>query len=137
MTNQRRFVFDTNVIISAFLFSQSKPRQALDIAQDIGVLILSNSAFAELEEVLSRRKFEKYLTLERRQEFLENFTKTVDFIDVEEKIDKCRDPKDDKYLELAVSGKAEFIISGDNDLLVLNPFRGIEIITVQEFLARN
>ncbi|WP_238993710.1 PIN domain-containing protein [Calothrix sp. PCC 6303] len=48
MTNQRRFVFDTNVIISAFLFSESKPRQALDIAQDIGILILSNSAFAEL-----------------------------------------------------------------------------------------
>ncbi len=75
--------------------------------------------------------------MERRQEFLENFTKTVDFIDVEEQIDKCRDPKDDKYLELAVSGKAESIITGDNDLLVLNPFRGIEIITVQEFLARN
>ncbi|MBE9216146.1 putative toxin-antitoxin system toxin component, PIN family [Plectonema cf. radiosum LEGE 06105] len=137
MTNQRRFVFDTNVIISAFLFSQSKPRQALDIAQDIGILILSNSVFAELEEVLSRQKFEKYLTLERRQEFLENFTKTVDFIDVEQQIDKCRDPKDDKYLELAVSGKAECIITGDNDLLVLNRFRGIEIISVQEFLARN
>ncbi|BAY74698.1 hypothetical protein NIES25_11120 [Nostoc linckia NIES-25] len=52
-----------------------------------------------------------------------------------EYIDECRDPKDNKYLELAVSSKAECIVSGDDDLLVLNPWRGIEIMTVQEFLA--
>ena len=71
MTNNRRFVFDTNVLISAFLFSQSKPRQALDQATVIGVILLSNSVLSELEEVLYRPKFDRYLTKERRQEFIE------------------------------------------------------------------
>ena len=135
MTNNRRFVFDTNVLISAFLFSQSKPRQALDQALDIGVIVLSNSVLSELKEVLYRPKFDRYLTKERRQEFLEDLTENAQFIDVTEQINECRDPKDNKYLELALSGQAECIVTGDDDLLVLNPWRGIEILTVQEFLA--
>lgn len=135
MTNNRRFVFDTNVLISAFLFSQSKPRQALDQATVIGVIVLSSSVLSELEEVLYRPKFDRYLTKERRQEFLEDLTENAQFIDVTEQINECRDPKDNKYLELAVSGQAECIVTGDDDLLVLNPWRGIEILTVQEFLA--
>jgi uncharacterized protein len=134
MTNKQRFIFDTNVIVSAFLFNKSKPRQAFDLAQDIGIIILSNPIFSELEEVLSRPKFNKYLSVERRKEFLDNFMKTVQFIDVNEQIDECRDSKDNKFLELAVSGKAKCIVSGDDDLLILNPFRGIEILTVQKFL---
>ena len=137
MTNERRFVFDTNVLISAFLFSQSKPRQAFEQAQDIGVLIFSSSVFSELKEVLYRPKFDRYLTRDLRQEFIDNLTESAQFIDVSEQIDECRDPKDNKYLELAVSGQAECIVTGDNDLLVLNPFRGIKILTVQEFLAKN
>ncbi|WP_258551494.1 putative toxin-antitoxin system toxin component, PIN family [Nostoc sp. ATCC 53789] len=135
MTNNRRFVFDTNVLISAFLFSQSKPRQALEQATVIGVIVLSSSVLSELEEVLYRPKFDRYLTKERRQEFLEDLTENAQFIDVTEQINECRDPKDNKYLELALSGQAECIVTGDDDLLVLNPWRGIEILTVQEFLA--
>ncbi|WP_228014431.1 putative toxin-antitoxin system toxin component, PIN family [Fortiea sp. LEGE XX443] len=136
MTNKQRFVFDTNVLISAFLFNQSKPRQALDQAQNIGLIIFSSSVFSELKEVLYRPKFDKYLTLSRRQEFLEHLTETTQFIDVTEQIDECRDPKDNKYLELAMSGKAEYIVTGNNDLLILNPWRSIKILTVQEFLAK-
>ncbi|MEH1870886.1 putative toxin-antitoxin system toxin component, PIN family [Nostoc sp.] len=135
MTNNRRFVFDTNVLISAFLFSQNKPRQALDQAQDIGIIVLSNSVLSELEEVLYRPKFDRYLTKERRQEFLQNLTENSQFIDVTEQINECRDLKDNKYLELALSGQVECIVTGDVDLLVLNPWRGIEILNVKEFLA--
>ncbi|MHC5936492.1 putative toxin-antitoxin system toxin component, PIN family [Nostoc sp.] len=135
MTNNRWFVFDTNVLISAFLFSQSKPRQALDQATVIGVIVLSNSVLSELESVLYRPKFDRYLTKEKRQEFLDNLTENAQFIDVTEQIKECRNPKDNKYLELALSGQAECIITGDDDLLVLNPWRGIEILNVQEFLA--
>ena len=60
----------------------------------------------------------------------------AEIIIVFEEIDICRDPKDNKFLEVAVNGKADFIITGDKDLLVLNPFQGIEIITVNEFLSR-
>ncbi len=115
ITNNRRFVFDTNVLISAFLFSQSKPRQALDQALDIGVIVLSNSVLSELEEVLYRPKFDRYLTKERRQEFLEDLTENAQFIDVSEQINECRDIKDNKYLELALSCQAECIVTGDND----------------------
>ncbi|PHM07550.1 putative toxin-antitoxin system toxin component, PIN family [Nostoc sp. 'Peltigera malacea cyanobiont' DB3992] len=135
MKNNRWFVFDTNVLISAFLFSQSKPRQALDQALDIGVIVLSDSVLSELQEVLYRPKFDRYLTQERRQDFLKDLTENSQFIDVIEQIYECRDPKDNKYLELAVSAKAECIVTGDDDLLVLNPWRGIEILTVQEFLG--
>lgn len=137
VTNNRRFVFDTNVLISAFLFSQSKPRQALDQAQNIGIIVLSNSVLSELEEVLYRPKFDRYLAKERRQEFLQNLTENVQFIDVNEQINECRDPKDNKYLELALSGQAECIVTGDDDLLVLNPWRSIKILNVQKFLANN
>jgi uncharacterized protein len=135
MINNRRFVFDTNVIISAFLFSQSKPRQALDQAQYIGIILLSISVLSELEEILYRPKFDRYLTKQRRQEFLENLTESSQFIDVTKQINECRDLKDNKYLELALSGQAECIVTGDDDLLVLNPSRGIEILSVQEFLV--
>ena len=135
ITNNRRFVFDTNVLISAFLFSQSKPRQALEQAQDIGVIVLSNSVLSELEEVLYRPKFDRYITKERREEFIENFTENAQFIYVTEQINECRDPKDNKYLELVFSGQVECIFTEDDDLLVLNPWRGIEILIVQKFLA--
>ncbi|MBR8839252.1 MAG: putative toxin-antitoxin system toxin component, PIN family [Stigonema ocellatum SAG 48.90 = DSM 106950] len=135
MTNERRFVCDVNVIISAVLLPGSKPDRALIKAQDLGDLLVSESIWVELEQVLARPKFNRYTTPEERNNFLVDLSKTVQFIETTEQINECRDPKDNKYLELAVSGKAECIVTGDDDLLVLNPFRGIEILTVQEFLA--
>ena len=61
---------------------------------------------------------------------------SAELVAIKESIDICRDPKDNKFLELAVSGEADFIVSGDQDLLVLNPFRNIEIVTANDFLAR-
>jgi len=136
-TNERRFVCDVNVIISAVLLPGSKPDLALRKAQDLGELLVSESIWLELEQVLARPKFNRYTTPEERNDFLVGLSETVQFIDVTEQINECRDPKDNKYLELAVSGCSECIVTGDDDLLVLNPWRGIEILTVQEFLAKN
>ncbi|UKO99731.1 putative toxin-antitoxin system toxin component, PIN family [Nostoc sp. UHCC 0870] len=136
-TNERRFVCDVNVIISAVLLPGSKPNRALKKAQDLGELLVSESIWLELEQVLARPKFNRYTTPEERNDFLVDLSETVQFIKVTEQINECRDPKDNKYLELAVSGKAECIVTGDDDLLVLNPWRDIEILTVQEFLANN
>ena len=86
------------------------------------------------KEVLSRPKFDRYITLERRRELIDNLVETIEFINVTEQINECRDPKDNKYLELAVSGKAQCIITGDEDLLVLHPFKQIDILSVQKFL---
>ncbi len=67
--------------------------------------------------------------------FLAGLLREAELIKLTEVIIDCRDAKDNKFLELAASGKADFIISGDEDLLVLNPFRGIPILTPGEFLS--
>ncbi|MCC5638773.1 putative toxin-antitoxin system toxin component, PIN family [Nostoc sp. CHAB 5844] len=95
-----------------------------------------NSIWVEIQEVLARAKFDKYITPGERQLFLIGFHETVTFIDIEETINACRDSKDDKYLELAVNKQATTIISGDQDLLVLNPFKNIPIINVRQFLEQ-
>ena len=132
--NKPRFVFDANVIVSAFLFKNSPPRLALETAKNQGIIILSDTVIDELSNVLSRSKFDRYLAKSIRQELLETLVEASLLVQPSESTDECRDPKDNKYLELAISGHAESLITGDEDLLVLNPFRNIKIITVLEFL---
>ena len=136
MTSSLRFVFDTNTIVSALLLPDSKPRQALDRAQDQGEILISMPVLLELNEVITRSKFDKYVSEEKRKEFLAALVKQAEFLEVTEKITDCRDPKDNKFLELAVCGDADCIISGDGDLLVLYPFRGISILQPGDFLEQ-
>jgi putative PIN family toxin of toxin-antitoxin system len=131
-----KFVFDTNTIVSALLLPDSKPRQALDRAQDRGKILISMPALLELNEVIARKKFDKYVSEEKRKEFLAALVKQAEFLEVNEKITDCRDAKDNKFLELAVCGQADCIISGDGDLLVLHPFRGILILQPGAFLRQ-
>jgi len=128
-------VFDTNVIVSAALLAGSVPRQAFDKALDEGTILISVSVLLELAEVLSRKKLNKYLLEEERMRFLVALLKETELIEVTVAITDCRNVKDNKFLELAATGRADYIISGDQDLLVLNPFRGIPILTPREFLS--
>ncbi|MFC1867616.1 putative toxin-antitoxin system toxin component, PIN family [Thermodesulfobacteriota bacterium] len=134
MNDKVRYVFDTNVIISALLFEQSKPAQAFCAALDRGEILLSRPVLKELNEVLAREKFNPYLHIEERVSFIVALLRESILIDIKESIEVCRDPKDDKFLELAINGGAACIISGDEDLLILNPFRNIPIINPEEFL---
>jgi uncharacterized protein len=136
MKSNLRFVFDTNTIISGLLVPDSKPRQAFDRAQDQGNILISISVLAELNEVLSRKKFDKYVPEEKRKRFLAALAKEAELIEITEEILACRDPKDNKFLELAVCGTADCIISGDKDLLELNLFRGIGLLNPDEFLKK-
>jgi len=129
-----RLVFDTNIIISALLFEGSKPFKAFLIGLERGEILFSASTLTELKEVLWRKKFDPFLTHEERKEFLASFVIYGTPVEPGEKITKCRDPEDNKFLELAVSGRADFIVSGDQDLLILNPFRNIPIVTPHEFI---
>ena len=134
----RRFVLDTNIIISSVLFPKSKPNTALKKAQNLGIIVVSPETWQELETVLFRPKFDQYITFEERRQFLLDLSQTVEFIlEMSFVTDICRDSKDNKYLELAVSGKAESIITGDKDLLILHPFQSINIVTVNDFLLGN
>lgn len=134
MRNEVRYVFDTNVIISALLFENSKTAQALRYALANGEVFLSLDLLEELNEVLGRERFNRYLTSEEREEFLEALIERAVLVEITENVQECRDPKDDKVLELALNGEAQYIISGDRDLLVLHPFRDVLVITADEFL---
>jgi putative PIN family toxin of toxin-antitoxin system len=140
MTSERRFDFDTNVLVSAALFSGSRPREALAAARRTGRLLASYETFDEISEVLLRARFDRYLPRETREEFLTKLAGDIELVGGSLRVRQARDPDDDKFLELAVTGQAECIISGDADLLVLSPFRwsdadlAIDIVTPRAFL---
>ena len=117
-----------------FLLAGSVNDEALDRAFEIGKVVVSIDSFTELTEVLFRKKFDKYLTDERRLQLIQKLERDTVKIDISVSVDACRDPKDNKFLELALSANASCIISGDQDLLVLNPFDSIPIVSAADFL---
>lgn len=129
-------MFDTNVIVSAFLFPDSSVAKAFNKGLLFGTIIISKETLEELQEVLSRNKLDKYLIKSIRQAFLQKFEILAEMVEITETISVCRDQKDDKFLSLAESAKAKCIITGDNDLLILNPFNNILILTPSEFLSK-
>lgn len=134
MATKPRFVFDTNAIISAALLKQSISRRAFDKAISEGELLVSAETIDELNRVLGREDFARYVTEDERMEFLAVLLHEARLVEVTVYVGECRDPRDNKFLELAISGDAECIVSGDQDLLVLHPFCGISIVTPRDFL---
>lgn len=133
-TTERRVVLDTSVVVSALLLPRSVPRQAFDRAFERDTVLVSIATIDELDNVLRRPKFDRYVPEDQRRLFLATFIRDTTLIDVTEVVTECRDPKDNKFLELAVSGNAACLVSGDADLLMLHPFRRIPIVTSQDFL---
>ena len=135
MTSNVRAVMDTNVTVSAALLPRSTPRRAVDQVLEQGTLLISLATLPELSEVLRRPRFNSYLRVDERQEFLAALVRESELLEVTAAVSACRDPKDDKFLELALSGAATHIISGDDDLLALYPFRGIAVLSPHDFVA--
>jgi putative PIN family toxin of toxin-antitoxin system len=131
-----RFVFDTNAVVSALLIEDSISRRAFDRASDRGRFLLSLPVLAEINEVLGREKFRKYITEDEAKRFLAAFVRKAEWVEVNVKISASRDPSDNILLELAVSGEATHIITGDKDLLALSPFQGILILPPGDFLQQ-
>lgn len=134
MSNRSKYVLDTNIIVSALLFRESLPRQVFDQAKSSGIILISQSTLSEIQNVLARPKLRRYITPSERDLFLISFAKTAKLIKIQQTITACRDPKDNKFLEVAVNGGAKAIISGDQDLLLLHPFNNISILTAKQFL---
>ena len=131
-------IFDTNVLVSAALIRGSQPDAALRamLARDIPMLF-SESTFEELSEVLMREKFDRYVSRAARVAFLDQLNRSAIIIGdsaLGVRIDICRDPADNRFLELALATASKFIITGDADLLVLDPFRKVRILTVGAFV---
>lgn len=136
MKPRERVVVDTNALVSRLLLPHSTPSRAVRKAIDEARLLASDATIEELVEVLSRRKFDPYVTVQERQRFLRLLGRIVDMMPVVHTVRECRDPRDDKFLELAINGEADVIVSGDDDLLVLHPFRTIPILTPAAYLER-
>lgn len=130
-----RVIFDTGVVVSGLLLPRSVPRLAFQAARNRGEILVSVATLEELDDVLRRSKFDAYITEEERLDFLAAYIRETEEITVDIRLQVCRDPTDDKFLELAIAGRATHIVSGDPDLLTLSPFRGVIIVNPREFLA--
>jgi len=128
-----RLVLDTNILISSILAPKSIPAQVLNWGEDNGIILYSRDTLTELLSVLKRKKFAKYLELEEIEELSERIKTTWYRISIIQKVNLCRDKKDDKFIELALNGDASYLITGDQDLLVLHPIQDISILTPRDF----
>ncbi len=127
-------VADTNVFVSALLLPRSTAAKALNLALEQHVVVASEHTLAELGEVLARKKFDRYITLEERLQYFELLAGVVRVVSVHHPVVVCRDPKDDKFLSLALAAEASHILTGDQDLLVLHPFHDVAMVTPARFL---
>jgi putative PIN family toxin of toxin-antitoxin system len=130
-----RVVLDTNVLISAALSRLGSPFACLRWVLDNATLIVARELLEELETRLARPKFNKYVDDLRRREFVADLGLSAVLVELSGMVRVCRDPDDDKLLEIAVAGRVDCLVTGDQDLLVLHPFQGIPILTPAEFVA--
>lgn len=138
MRTDRKLVVDTNLWISRLLVpSGTAAAMAVDHGLSWGIPLMSEATLAELSDALSRTKFDRYVSREDRQHFLRLLGGIVRVIPITQRIAACRDPKDDKFLDVALNGEAHLILTGDQDLLELHPFHGIEILSPAAFLNRS
>lgn len=132
----RNFVFDTNVLLSAMLSPRSDNNRAFIKAIQHDYLVYSEDTLAELEEKIYLSRLDKYVPLPKRLAFYYKYKDTAFPTLINVQIKACRDPKDDKFLELALSANADCIVTKDQDLLVLHPYEGVPILNVTTFLNR-
>jgi uncharacterized protein len=130
-------VVDASTLVSAALKVDSIPERALLRAvNEDNQLLLSQEVEDEYREVIFRPKFDRYVSIERRQRILDIVAVAAERIEPTETVRECGDPKDDKYLTLAAAGKADVIVSSDvHDSLSMHPWRGISILSPAAYLA--
>ena len=134
MSTFARVVADTNVLVSRLILPESVPAQVLRQVELNSLLLFSESTMYELADVLSRQKFDRYVSLDDRRGFIERLGKIAEFIPIVQLVRECSDPKDDKFLEVALNGSADMIITGDTDLLAMHPWRGVAILSPLDYL---
>jgi putative PIN family toxin of toxin-antitoxin system len=136
--SRKQVVLDTNLVVSAFLSPKGAAAQALLLALDHFEVVCSQETFAELIDVLSRDKFDAYASRAERVQRLEAYGQAVWFRDVSSQITDCRDPKDNKFLALALDAEAALIVTGDKrDLLSMHPYQGVAIVGLRAFIDRH
>ncbi|MCD7098538.1 putative toxin-antitoxin system toxin component, PIN family [Stenotrophomonas sp. MMGLT7] len=133
-----RVVIDTNVLISAALSARSAPARIVDCLLQHATLVFSRPTFDELETRLWRPKFDRYLDIERRQRLLHDLAAIAEWVTLPDPAGAAysRDPDDDVFIHTALHGKAQWLVSGDRDLLELPLGPGLEILSPAQALER-
>lgn len=131
-----KVVFDASSLVGALLKPASVPERALLLARANEVICLSVEVEKEIREVFARPKFRKYLSSGRAERVLELLTVSALSAEPTEAVADCRDARDNKYLELALAVGAGTIVTSDEDLLVLDPWRGVRIVSPGDYISR-
>lgn len=127
-----KVIIDTNVWIS---FLIGKSLKGIQNYLDNGVIkiVVCQEQLIELNEVFKRPKFQKYFSKVQVKEFFELLEECSVCIDLTTKVNDCRDLKDNYLLSLVIDSKADYLITGDSDLLVLNPYKSTKILNYSDF----
>lgn len=128
-----RLVLDTNVLVSAILSPASISAKILNWGEDNGIILYSTATLTEVLSVLGRSKFSKYIDRDDIDGLSVRIKTVWLFVEILNQVQLCRDPKDDKFIDLALNGEASYLITGDSDLLVLNPIQNTSVINPRTF----
>ena len=134
MILNKKYICDTNVLVSSLFSKNSPPSEVIKYIIKNGFLAFSEETFSEFEEVLNRPKFDKFISKEKRISFIEQVRSICWRYEIFQKIDLCRDPKDNKFLDVAIASYADYLITGDEDLLILEGIGNTSIITPRIFV---
>ena len=131
-----RLIVDTNILVSAFVFGGATKRylNLVFSAKDIAML-MSDDTIDELGDTLFNERFRKYRPVSELAILFDLYVKSTFKIRIAETFDLCRDPKDNRFLDLAYGGRADYLITGDRDLLALDPFYKTRIVAISDFIA--
>lgn len=131
----KKIILDTNLWISFLISSNFTEIDALIQKREI-IFLFSDESLKEFIEVVQRPKFKKFFSRKDVEKLLDTFDQYALLINVESRIEICRDPKDNFLLNLAVDGKADFLVTGDQDLLVLGKIKTTEILTFRKLIEQ-
>jgi uncharacterized protein len=136
-TDNKRVVLDTNIWLSAAISSSGAPAQVVRRVLQMGVPVFSKATFAELEARIWKPKFDRYLSLETRRAILHDANAVAHWVDIPADLATqtySRDPNDDKFIHTALAASAAWLVTGDQDLLVVETPLPVRILTAGEAL---
>jgi len=128
-------VVDTSTLVGAVISPDGVPRLAVQLARDQDIFALSEAVLDELIDVLHRPRLARFVLADRREELLCILISESVWFEPDEQVTDCRDANDNKFLELAQASSASIIVSSDNDLLVLDPWRHTRILQPAAYVA--
>lgn len=135
MLNPKRFILDTNVLISAFIVRATVTYSVLSHCVSKGMLLFSTDTFEEFYRVISRSKFDKYFSDSDRRKLVYKVLDISQYQKVSSDLKLCTGETDNMFLNLAVDGGASCIVTGDKALLQVNPLGNIPILNPRQFLC--